>query len=67
MCRLVRGPPGVLFDLMGLDESAEAAYVLGVLGAVPTALSGTADWLEIRDEPRRVGFVRPFSILVRSG
>jgi nitrite reductase/ring-hydroxylating ferredoxin subunit len=48
---------GLLFDLVGLDDSADAAYVLGVLGAVPTAMSGTADWLEITDEPRRVGFV----------
>jgi nitrite reductase/ring-hydroxylating ferredoxin subunit/uncharacterized membrane protein len=48
---------GLLFDLVGLDQGADAAYALGVLGAVPTAMSGTADWLEITDEPRRVGFV----------
>lgn len=48
---------GVLFDLVGLEEGADAAFALGSLAAVPTALSGTADWLEITDEPRRIGFV----------
>jgi nitrite reductase/ring-hydroxylating ferredoxin subunit/uncharacterized membrane protein len=48
---------GFLFDVVGLDEGADAAYTLGALGALPTALSGAVDWLEITDEPRRVGFV----------
>jgi len=48
---------GVLFDLVGLEEGADAAFALGSLAAVPTALAGTVDWLEIADEPRRIGFV----------
>jgi nitrite reductase/ring-hydroxylating ferredoxin subunit/uncharacterized membrane protein len=48
---------GVFFDLFGPHEAADAAYALGSLAAVPTALSGTADWLEITDKQRRVGFV----------
>ena len=48
---------GVLFDLIGFDDAADASFALGSLAAVPTALSGMADWLEITDEPRRVGFV----------
>ena len=48
---------GVALDMMRQDDSADAAFALGALGALPTALSGTADWLEITDEPRRVGFV----------
>jgi nitrite reductase/ring-hydroxylating ferredoxin subunit/uncharacterized membrane protein len=48
---------GVLFDLVGFDDAADASFALGTLAAVPTALSGTADWLETTDEQRRVGFV----------
>jgi nitrite reductase/ring-hydroxylating ferredoxin subunit/uncharacterized membrane protein len=48
---------GVLFDLVGLDNGADASFALGSLAAVPTALAGTADWLEITDEQRRLGFV----------
>ena len=48
---------GLIFDLFGPAEAADAAYTLGSLAAVPTALSGTADWLEITDKQRRVGFV----------
>jgi nitrite reductase/ring-hydroxylating ferredoxin subunit/uncharacterized membrane protein len=48
---------GVVFDLIGLDEAADASFALGSLAAVPTALAGTADWLEITDEQRRIGFV----------
>src|ERR1051326_4029725 len=48
---------GLFFDLFGPDQAADAAFALGSLAAVPTALSGTADWLEITDKQRRVGFV----------
>lgn len=48
---------GVLFDLVGLEEGADALFAMGSLGAIPTALAGTADWLEITDKPRRIGFV----------
>jgi nitrite reductase/ring-hydroxylating ferredoxin subunit/uncharacterized membrane protein len=48
---------GATFDLIGLDDAADASFALGSLAAVPTALAGTADWLEITDEQRRIGFV----------
>jgi nitrite reductase/ring-hydroxylating ferredoxin subunit/uncharacterized membrane protein len=48
---------GAVFDLVGLDEAADASFALGSLAAVPTAMAGTADWLEITDEQRRIGFV----------
>jgi nitrite reductase/ring-hydroxylating ferredoxin subunit/uncharacterized membrane protein len=48
---------GSVFDLIGLEDAADASLALGSLAAVPTALSGTADWLEITDEQRRIGFV----------
>ena len=46
----------LIFDLIGLDEPADAALSLGVAAAVPTALAGAADWVDAGDEPRRVGF-----------
>lgn len=48
---------GLLFDIVGRNEAADAAYAVGSLAAVPTAMSGTADWLEITDAQRRYGFV----------
>jgi nitrite reductase/ring-hydroxylating ferredoxin subunit/uncharacterized membrane protein len=48
---------GVLFDLVGIEDGADASFALGSLAAVPTAMAGTADWFEITDEPRRLGFV----------
>ena len=48
---------GVMFDLLGVEDAADASFAVGSLAAVPTVLAGTADWLEITDAPRRVGFV----------
>ena len=48
---------GALLDLVGADGPADAAMTIGVLAAVPTALSGVADWVDAGDEPRRVGFL----------
>ena len=48
---------GVVFDLIGSEAAADASFGLGSLAAVPTAMAGTADWLEITDEQRRLGFV----------
>ena len=48
---------GVVFDLIGLEDAADASFALGSVAAVPTAMSGTADWLEITDQQRRIGFV----------
>src|SRR5690348_289527 len=47
----------LLFDFTGHDRGADMAMNVGVLAAVPTALSGAADWADAGDEPRRLGFV----------
>jgi nitrite reductase/ring-hydroxylating ferredoxin subunit/uncharacterized membrane protein len=47
----------LLFDFTGHDRSADMALNVGVLAAVPTAVSGAADWADAGDEPRRLGFV----------
>jgi nitrite reductase/ring-hydroxylating ferredoxin subunit/uncharacterized membrane protein len=48
---------GALLDLVGADGAADAAMTVGVLAAVPTALSGVADYVDAGDEPRRVGLL----------
>jgi len=49
-----------LLDLVGAQAAADAAYTVGVLGAVPTAWSGAADWDNLEGEPRRTGLVHAF-------
>jgi len=48
---------GALLDVVDAQREADAAMTVGVLAAVPTALSGLADWADAGDEPRRIGFV----------
>jgi nitrite reductase/ring-hydroxylating ferredoxin subunit/uncharacterized membrane protein len=48
---------GVLLDVVGARESADAAMTIGVLAAVPTALAGAADWSDTDGSARRVGLV----------
>ena len=48
---------GAMLDMVGARGPADAAMTVGVLGAVPTALAGVADWADAGDEPRRVGFI----------
>jgi len=48
---------GFLLDLVGARRSADAAMAVGVLAAVPTALSGAADWADTSGEQRRIGLV----------
>jgi nitrite reductase/ring-hydroxylating ferredoxin subunit/uncharacterized membrane protein len=48
---------GAFLDLAGLAEAADAAYAVSILGAIPTALSGAADWHDVAGEPRRTGLV----------
>jgi nitrite reductase/ring-hydroxylating ferredoxin subunit/uncharacterized membrane protein len=36
-------------------KSADAALVLGLAGALPSALTGLADWVDLYDHQRRVG------------
>jgi nitrite reductase/ring-hydroxylating ferredoxin subunit/uncharacterized membrane protein len=47
---------GVALDLVG-SEAADAALAVGVLGAVPAALTGLNDWGYLRGESKRVGTV----------
>ena len=46
----------MLLDLAG-SESADAALAVGVLGAVPAAVTGTNDWSYLRGEEKRIGMV----------
>ena len=48
---------GALLDLVGARGAADAAMTVGVLGAVPTALAGAADWSDTSGESRRTGLV----------
>lgn len=43
-------------DLVGSD-AADAALAVGVLGAVPAALTGLNDWSHVKDDARRIGTV----------
>jgi nitrite reductase/ring-hydroxylating ferredoxin subunit/uncharacterized membrane protein len=48
---------GFVMDLAGARRAADVAITLGVLSAVPSALSGAADWSDTSDERRRTGLV----------
>jgi nitrite reductase/ring-hydroxylating ferredoxin subunit len=39
------------------SESADAALTVGILGAVPAALTGLNDWSHLKDDARRIGTV----------
>lgn len=39
------------------QEGADAAIALGILGSLPAALTGTADWVDVSGKPRRYGMV----------
>src|SRR6185503_4471131 len=43
-------------DFVG-SESADGALAVGILGAVPAALTGLNDWSHLRDDARRIGTV----------
>lgn len=43
-------------DLVG-SESADDALAVGILGAVPAALTGLNDWSHLKDDARRIGTV----------
>lgn len=50
----------LLLDLLGGDRAHEASDTLvgiGALSAVPTALTGLADWSQTEDGPRRIGIL----------
>ncbi len=48
---------GLFLDLLGQREGADAALLGGTLAALPTALSGAADWTDTYGKTRRVGLV----------
>jgi nitrite reductase/ring-hydroxylating ferredoxin subunit len=43
-------------DLVG-SEAADGALTVGILGAVPTALTGLNDWSHLKDDSKRLGTV----------
>lgn len=55
---------GSLMDLLGTRRAADAAITVGVLSAVPTALSGAADWSDTSGEQRRTGLLHALLNLV---
>ncbi|HEY3551045.1 MAG TPA: Rieske (2Fe-2S) protein [Gaiellaceae bacterium] len=46
----------LVLDLAG-SESADDALAVGILGAVPAALTGLNDWSHLKDDARRIGIV----------
>lgn len=46
-----------IMDLAGRPEEARDLTVLGVLAAVPAALTGLADWTELSPDNKRAGVV----------
>jgi nitrite reductase/ring-hydroxylating ferredoxin subunit len=46
----------VALDAIG-SEAADAALAVGVLGAIPAALTGLNDWSHLKGGPRRLGVV----------
>jgi nitrite reductase/ring-hydroxylating ferredoxin subunit len=46
----------LMLDLAG-SESADDALAVGILGAVPAALTGLNDWSHLKDDTRRIGTV----------
>jgi nitrite reductase/ring-hydroxylating ferredoxin subunit/uncharacterized membrane protein len=48
---------GFVLDVVGARRSADTAVTVGLLAAVPTALSGAADWSDSEGAQRRTGLV----------
>ena len=46
----------LVLDLAG-SEAADSALAVGILGAVPAALTGLNDWSHLKDDERRIGIV----------
>ncbi|HYI14914.1 MAG TPA: Rieske 2Fe-2S domain-containing protein [Thermomicrobiales bacterium] len=42
-------------ERQGLRAAADTSVAVGVIGALPTAMSGVADWVDLYDHHRRVG------------
>jgi len=48
---------GFVLEVFGARRAADASFTLGALAALPTALSGAADWSDTEGEQRRTGLV----------
>ncbi len=48
---------GMLLDILGIRAGADAAIGFGTIAALPTALTGLADWSDTYGRTRRVGLV----------
>jgi nitrite reductase/ring-hydroxylating ferredoxin subunit len=46
-----------LFDAVGADAAADGAIAVGVLGALPAALTGLNDWSYLKGDSKRLGTV----------
>jgi nitrite reductase/ring-hydroxylating ferredoxin subunit/uncharacterized membrane protein len=46
-----------LLDTVGQEDAADASLTIGILSAVPTALSGAVDWADTDAQIRRTGLV----------
>jgi nitrite reductase/ring-hydroxylating ferredoxin subunit/uncharacterized membrane protein len=46
-----------VLDMVGQENAADATLAIGLLAALPTALSGAADWSETGSQQRRTGLV----------
>jgi nitrite reductase/ring-hydroxylating ferredoxin subunit len=57
----------VLDMVPGTGRAAQALVAAGLAGAVPTALTGLADWSALHREQQRVGLVHALSIATASG
>src|SRR5947207_6791053 len=47
----------LFLDAFGLRRAADAAVGLGILGAIPTAVAGLADWSDTAGKSRKVGLM----------
>jgi nitrite reductase/ring-hydroxylating ferredoxin subunit/uncharacterized membrane protein len=48
---------GFMLDVVGAKREADAAITVGVLSAIPTAMSGAADFADTSEEPRRIALI----------
>ena len=61
---------GAVLDLLGGDKRTEAAddlVAVGLLAALPAALTGLSDWAELKDGSRRVGAAHAIGNLAAIG
>jgi nitrite reductase/ring-hydroxylating ferredoxin subunit/uncharacterized membrane protein len=57
----------VLDMIPGTERASQALVAVGLAGAVPTALTGLADWSALHREQQRVGLVHALGIATASG